>query len=245
MIKSLLALSAIAVIACQVPAQSRWTCSPPDTSARFVSGSALAGRYLLTFSATSGDLARRTAVGMLLLMPRDSASRVLRDGRGEANPHFSELYFGFAEIALDSVGVYTNGVVDSRSTSRPGVVIREHTKPRPDAVGENYLAFELGAQRNRRVIVTLDGGYTRAQIRERVLDGFRGTWETRAGSGIVQCDGIFLRPSIPAGHPIRTGHRFAPAALEVGGPRHARFRSRIALAGELRRPQRGWVLDAA
>jgi hypothetical protein len=43
----------------------------------------------------------------------------------EPHPNLREPYFGTAEIALDSLGAYTNGTLSSLDPERPGIAVRE------------------------------------------------------------------------------------------------------------------------
>lgn len=170
-------------------------CKPTRaTLPRDATAAGLAGRYNLVFVATEGERRGRVARGRMVLLPRDSADAIIYTRRGEPHPNVREPYFGSAEIALDSLGAYTNGTLASLDPKRPGIAVQEWHWER----GEEPTSINLivGSKATRRDIVTLDGNHVDIGVRELTPGGFRGGWVASVGHTSYRSAGYFCAARI-------------------------------------------------
>lgn len=158
---------------------------------RDATAAGLAGHYNLVFVATAGERRGRVERGRMVLMPRDSASAIMYTIHREPHPNAREPYFGTAEIALDSLGAYTNGTLSSLDPERPGITVHEWHWDR----AEEHTSIQLivGSGATRRDVMTFDGPHVDVQVRELTPAGFRGVWEASLGHTSYRAAGISAR----------------------------------------------------
>lgn len=125
----------------------------------------------------------------MVLLPRDSADAIIYTIRRVPHPNAREPYFGSAEIALDSLGAYTNGTLASLDPRRPGIAVQEWHWAR----AEEPTSIELiaGSEATRRDVMTFDGPHVDIQVRELTPAGFRGGWVASLGHTSYRAAGYF------------------------------------------------------
>lgn len=159
------------------------------TLPRNATAAGLGGQYTLVFVATAGERRGRVERGRMVLIPRDSAGAIIYTLRREPHPNAREPYFGSAEIALDSLGAYTHGTLESTDPGQPGIAIWEYHWDR--AEDPTSIQLIVGSGATRRDVMTFDGPYVDIQIRELTPGGFRGIWEASLGHTTYRAAGYF------------------------------------------------------
>lgn len=184
-------LAAVASLACATLPRSRaQTCQPthdPRPITQPFDFSRIAGEYLVTFVATTGERAGRSVSGRLTLFPRDSVRWRPRTINGTPNPYLTEPLGGSASIELGQLGAVYPGRIDGTDPDAPGVILR--VMQMRDNSWETTLMF--GNTNNRQNAAVLDGPYFGASITEVTRSGFRGTWDSSLGITTYRAAGFF------------------------------------------------------
>ena len=143
----------VAVSPLGLPAQGDvHSCMP--TEQRIAVGAntdSLAGRYRITFVATSGRRSGKSASGVLVLQAHDSAGRYLYTYHfTQRNPFITEPYYGYTTVAPDSIAASPNGAIDSRDSVMPGVALQVYRGTPPDDNHAPALTLLFGQGTTRR-----------------------------------------------------------------------------------------------
>ena len=146
----------------------------------------LAGRYRVDIKATDGPLRGQTSSGELTLSPRDSAASRVESWSGRTISGVTELYYGSLTIDLSAVGAHTEGAVDSRDASAPGVAVRRVRRE-----GTDSMTIVFGAERTRAGTAILDGAMMTANIGFIGTNGFLGSWTSEVGPTTYRAGGSF------------------------------------------------------
>ena len=165
-------------------------CAPPPAAEFTDLGAAadrLAGTYAVTLVATEGERRGRAASARLTLVPRADSLRRFDGGR---SPGGSAPVYGWAELDVEGVGGLPHGSVASRDPRRPGVEVvdlRGVSEGRPF----RELTLRLGADANRRDVISLDGPYTALEVTAVGPGGFGGLWHASLGMTTYRAGGHF------------------------------------------------------
>ncbi len=130
--------------------------------------SSAAGTFRLTLVRPLPEQASLAAYGVLLLSPSTLDPLAFA-------PAVAPLT-GATDIDLDAVGAFPIGDPASTDPAAPGVLVLESSGD-----VSHRILLRIGSDANRPDKPLFDDGFTVLKVREVANQGFRGSWESRAG----------------------------------------------------------------